>query len=126
MTHTFLSSKMHRSILQIHLLYLLPVADLHRHILDARPPSRPNFLHFHAVFRKIRLNNRFTSPHWGWCPIWKIQDQLLIGLENSVIHLVNTLEPVILNRNDLLRLFYFMISTNVYRDDLCTIKLFIQ
>ena len=30
-----------------------PVADLHRHILEALTPFLPNFLHLHVVFEKI-------------------------------------------------------------------------
>ena len=32
---------------------------------DARPPSGPNFLHFHAVFEKNWSNNRLAPPPFG-------------------------------------------------------------
>ena len=41
------------------------VADLHSKILDARPPSRSNFLHFHTVYGEIWPNNRLAPPHLG-------------------------------------------------------------
>ena len=42
-----------------------PVADLRGGARDARPPSGPKFLHFHAVFGKNWPNNRLAPPLWG-------------------------------------------------------------
>ena len=53
------------------------VAGLYSKILDARPPSRSNFLHFHTVYGEIWPNNRLEPPP----PVWEILDPLLRGDE---------------------------------------------
>ena len=45
-----------------------PVADLRGGVRDARPPSGPKFLHFHAVFGKNWPNNRLAPPPLGLAP----------------------------------------------------------
>ena len=49
------------------------MADLHSEIVDTHAVSRPNVLHFHAIFGEISPNNRF-SPF-----VWEILDPLLQG-----------------------------------------------
>ena len=52
-------------------------ADQHSKILDASPPSRPNFLHFHAVFGTIWPNNMLPPLRAG-APLWEILDPPLL------------------------------------------------
>ena len=63
----------------------LTVADLRGGARDARPPSRPNCFHFHAVFGKNWANSMLAPPPlWGWrTPFWEILDPPLTNVEKT-------------------------------------------
>ena len=72
------------------------LADLHSKILDARPPSRSNFLHFHTVYGEIWPNNRLAPPppsRKSWIRCYEVMshqcDSSLLDIYVSVLHSEN-------------------------------------
>ena len=79
------------------------VGDLHRQLLDEYPLTA-SFFHFHAVFRKIWMNNRLEHPCRVGVPLWEILEPLLpwvawlvvdgtVVVSRSNIHSHATLPP---------------------------------
>ena len=75
------------------------VADLYGQNLTAHLPSRRNFHHFHAVFRKIWPNNRWAHLPLGVGVPWKIwiRHCLLIYFANSSTASYQNLSKICVN-----------------------------
>ena len=52
---------------------------------DTCPLPRPNFLHFHAVFRTLWPYNRLALPFWGWNTSGKSRKIYLAFLDISYL-----------------------------------------